>query len=160
MKPQPPNARLEKGYLVLPPSYTSQNSHFQLKIPLKPRFLSPHPYTNQNIVAIARGPIIYCLEDADNSWVDDHFKSLALDTKVKITEKEVVESGIGEPYVAITATEGAYFVEISDEESVAPGFETRYVQREGVGKLNFVPYALRDNRGGKGQMRVGLRKKP
>lgn len=38
------------------------------------RCLVPHPHTNQNTVALARGPLVYCVEDVDNPWVSDHFK--------------------------------------------------------------------------------------
>jgi len=65
---------IEKGYLTLTTDWLRVNHQFRINIPLKPRLVSPHPYTNQNIVAVARGPIIYCLEDSDNPWVNDHFK--------------------------------------------------------------------------------------
>lgn len=68
------NKELTKGYLTLLPDYLNQNHSFQLNIPLKPRYITPHPYTNQNIIALARGPIVYCVEDYDNPWVNDHFK--------------------------------------------------------------------------------------
>jgi hypothetical protein len=41
---------------------------------MKVREIAPHPFTNLNIVALARGPIVYCVEDVDNPWVQDHFK--------------------------------------------------------------------------------------
>ena len=74
LTPPIPNASLENGYLYLTPKYLVDNPKFRLSIPLKPRLLSPHPYTNQDIVALARGPIVYCIEGKDNTWVDDHFK--------------------------------------------------------------------------------------
>ena len=64
----------ESGYLSLSPDWLAKNPVFKLTIPLIPRLISPHPYTNQNTISIARGPIIYCVEDFDNSWVQDHFK--------------------------------------------------------------------------------------
>src|SRR4051794_1194696 len=42
--------------------------------PFEAPVLTPHPFTNQDIVAVARGTIVYCVEDVDNPWVDDHFK--------------------------------------------------------------------------------------
>lgn len=32
-------------------------------------------------------------------------------------------------------------------------------EQPGLEQLRFIPYALRDNRGGKGHMRVGIRRK-
>jgi len=74
IEPAAPSAEIIKGYLRLDSQWLSQNLKFRLHIPLTPRKIRPHPYTNQDVVALARGPIIYCLEDADNKWVNDHFK--------------------------------------------------------------------------------------
>jgi hypothetical protein len=44
-------------------------------MPLTPRWLmqgvnaTPH-----GLLTLARGPVIYCVEDVDNVWVHDHFK--------------------------------------------------------------------------------------
>jgi DUF1680 family protein len=65
---------VEKNYLALPAEWLRLNPNFRLHIPFKPRLLTPHPFTNQDTITIARGPIIYCLEDVDNDWVTDHFK--------------------------------------------------------------------------------------
>ncbi|KAL2067833.1 hypothetical protein VTL71DRAFT_15931 [Oculimacula yallundae] len=159
LSPPLPDAQLEKGYLVLPFWYTSKNDKFELDISLKTRLLSPHPYTNQNVMAVARGPIIYCLEDADNPWVDDHFKSLFFDPAAAIMEKETVDPTTGERYVSLTATDAAYFLQLEGGENTAPAFVSRYKERADIKVLNFVPYALRDNREGRGHMRVGLRKR-
>lgn len=40
---------------------------------MKSRILVSHPLTNQNTLTIARGPVVYCVEDFDNPWVQDHF---------------------------------------------------------------------------------------
>jgi len=74
IEPAASDATITKGYLQLSPDWLSHNPKFRLRIPLAPRKLRPHPYTNQDVVALARGPIIYCLEDSDNKWVTDHFK--------------------------------------------------------------------------------------
>jgi hypothetical protein len=39
-----------------------------------PRLIKPHPYTNQWVVSVARGPVIYSVEDVDHPWVKDYFK--------------------------------------------------------------------------------------
>ncbi len=62
------------GFVTLDTSYIKQHPKFTLDISMEPRLIRPHPYTNQPVVAVARGPIVYCVEDADHEWVTDHFK--------------------------------------------------------------------------------------
>lgn len=160
VSPDLPNPQLKKGYLTLSPEWLKANSTFTLNIPLKPRFVSPHPYTNQDIIAVARGPLVYCLEDVDNPWVNDHFKSLVLDPTATISESSVSIAELGEPYVALTARDSASFLRV--DENLSPhlplGSTTVKIDAN-VEQLNFIPYALRDNRGGKGHMRVGIRRR-
>ena len=72
--PNVPKDALQNGYLRLTAQWLATNPKFTLHIPLRPRMISPHPHTGQDIVAIARGPIVYCVEDIGNPWVEDHFK--------------------------------------------------------------------------------------
>lgn len=65
---------LEKGFITIPSRRTRQNDHFELSIPLKVRPISTRPQTNDPVCGLARGPIMYCVEDVDNPWVNDHFK--------------------------------------------------------------------------------------
>ena len=71
--PPPPESHLDKGYLTLPCFWLVQNPQWKLSFEVEPRLISPHPFVGQ-IAAVARGPIVYCVEDVDNPWVDDHFK--------------------------------------------------------------------------------------
>ncbi|OPB43334.1 hypothetical protein A0O28_0105250 [Trichoderma guizhouense] len=159
LSPSTPETVLEKGYLTLSPDWLKRHNTFELDIPLKPRFITPHPYTNQDIVALARGPLIYCLEDFDNPWVEDHFKSLVLDPAGNITEEVASDSELGEPCVTLTAHNSAF---LRVEESLGPLVplgKATVKERPDVQQLKFIPYCLRDNRGGKGHMRVGIRRK-
>ncbi|PVH68235.1 glycoside hydrolase family 127 protein [Cadophora sp. DSE1049] len=64
------------------------NPSFVLNINgFQPRFIQPHPYTNQQVVALARGPIIYCLEDVDNPWEQNHFKDVCISPAGRIVEE-------------------------------------------------------------------------
>lgn len=75
LTPQCPSAKLEKGYLQLSGDWIAGHPSFELRIPLKPRWLTQHPNaTSHGLVTLARGPVIYCVEDFDNPWVEDHFK--------------------------------------------------------------------------------------
>ena len=75
LTPPCPNVRVEKGYLHLPPRWICQNPSFTLSIPLTPRWLIQDVNaTTHGLLTLARGPVIYCVEDVDNVWVQDHFK--------------------------------------------------------------------------------------
>ncbi|KAI5284922.1 hypothetical protein KEM54_000956, partial [Ascosphaera aggregata] len=151
------------GYLTLPPEYLRANPRFQLLLPLKPRLIRPHPLTNQPITAVARGPIVYCVEDIDNSWVDEHFKTVVFDTNTPLVESEegkapynLNDREVVEPYVKITAENGACFLKTNDTKG--PERRTKYaIDKDRRETLTFVPYYVRANRGGRGMMRVGLR---
>ncbi|KAG8629001.1 hypothetical protein KVT40_002866 [Elsinoe batatas] len=136
ISPLPSPLRIEKGYLRLPPSYLLSSPTFTLSLPMPPRFLAPHPATNQHTLTLARGPMVYCLEDVDNPWVRDHFKTLRLDG--------------GQMRVKFAGQGGSVAQEQGEEEGVvAPNGER-------VGELTFVPFYFRGNREGRGQMRVGI----
>lgn len=146
--------------MTLPANWLKLNPTFELNIPLKPRFVSPHPYTNQDIIALARGPLIYCVEDFNNTWVEDHFKSLVLDPAATVEEKNALVEEVGEPYVGLTVHNAASFIEVDSK--LAPRASLKMGAKgkiSSVNELHFIPYALRDNRGGKGHMRVGIRRK-
>ena len=170
LSPKPSSSSsLEKGYLTLPPTYLASHPSFTLSFgPLRPRLIQPHPFTNQNIVALARGPIIYCLEDVDNEWVDDHFKSLVLlssaISSLKFKEKQKSDLPGGETYVAITAEKAGHFLKKQELEKKGLDFvgTKEIVDSEKEAKdLIFVPYFARANRvvgDRKGEMmRVGIR---
>lgn len=67
-KIQPP---IEKGYLVLDKEW-HDGDKVKLEFNMEPEILESHPSVKANIgrVAIRRGPIIYCVEYADNPWGD------------------------------------------------------------------------------------------
>jgi DUF1680 family protein len=124
------------------------------------------PRANSDTVALARGPLIYCVEDVDNPWVKDHFKSVHLDLKaVELTEESCDEKDSGYNYIALKASGGVLIGEIV--EGILPGSEQIKYQalesvdeKTGRNELRFVPYYARANRGGRYHMRVGLKVKP
>ncbi|KAI1331873.1 glycoside hydrolase family 127 protein [Xylariaceae sp. FL0255] len=156
-----------KGYLVLPPSYTSETKSFTIEIGgFKPRLISPHPYTNQHTLTLARGPLIYCVEDIDNPWEQDHFRNVGISLGAEVREeKHVMTNGndaTGERYVGLRT---AGWVRQMDHWSTAdsgaePGSSSRdsLTTAKKERDLVFIPYYIRANRGGSGQMRVGLLK--
>ncbi|CAG7563395.1 unnamed protein product [Fusarium equiseti] len=146
---------LQKGYLTLNPSYVTKNREFSLTIAnFTPRYIAPHPYTNQRTLTLARGPLVYCMEDADNTWEDNHFKDVGLKATAPIVEEKKT---LGEEqYVALKTSCWRRSLQRA-EAGAAPGFVVDGDIDAGVGKeAVFVPYCLRANRGGNGHMRVGL----
>lgn len=158
--PEFPNQKVVKGYLTLPSDWLKHNPKFILHIPFRPRFISPHPFTNQDIVALARGPLVYCVEDADNPWENDHFKYLSLNPAAKVTETQnKYLKNLGEECISLTVHDGVFKLAVGLSGPDVPRSGIVYQPEPKARELNFIPYCLRDNRGGKGQMRVGLRTK-
>ncbi|GIZ44116.1 hypothetical protein CKM354_000732500 [Cercospora kikuchii] len=161
---EPPcnEATLADGYLTLPAKWLATHQSFRLSVPLKSRWIAQHPFTNQHTLSRARGPVIYCVEDFDNSWVNDHFKSVYLDHEGTWDETETTDDATGDKYVALTLHNGARRL---DPKVVAgnPVIDAKHLQAqleasERIETLKFVPYFFRANRGGKGHMRVGLKR--
>ncbi|KAI1467905.1 glycoside hydrolase family 127 protein [Daldinia caldariorum] len=165
-------AQVEKGYLVLPAAYTSANRAFSIQIDgFEPRFIAPHPYANQSTLTLARGPLIYCVEDVDNAWEQDHFRNVGIRSDSAVAEREeemtikkVVDHHhhhhqIGERYVGLRSV-GWIRKVIGDRTESGSGIEPGTSLGQTVvaeeKELNFIPYYLRANRGGRGHMRVGL----
>jgi uncharacterized protein len=130
---------------------------------MSPRLISPHPYTNQDTLALARGPIVYCVEDVDNTWVTDHFKGVLLDPACAVEEKPVTDAITGDKYVALMVKRGAKILQperIRAEPGVDVGPLDGVVRADDgvVDELHFIPYYFRASRGGRGQARVGLKR--
>ncbi|KAK1042055.1 hypothetical protein LTR33_015600, partial [Friedmanniomyces endolithicus] len=117
-EPPPPSKEVIKGYITLAAEYLATNPNFTLKIKLENRILASHPFVNTDTIAVARGPIIYCVEDFDNPWVDDHFKSLQLDPDAVVTERAVKDPPTGEEYVALEVYRGASLLPIESLKAV------------------------------------------
>ena len=66
--------RPQDGYIELTSAWLASNPIFTLCVDLEPRLIASHSLTNERTVSLARGPIVYCVEDVDNDWVQDHFK--------------------------------------------------------------------------------------
>ncbi|KAI6840481.1 glycoside hydrolase family 127 protein [Hortaea werneckii] len=165
LHPPCPSASLKNGYLTLPSSWTAACRTFVLSIPLRPRWVTQHPFAGYSTVSLMRGPVVYCVEDADNTWVQDHFKSTFVDISAALDETRVQDKTTNDEYVGLHLMNGAHSVDLDPSGQSAPYIGTEELQstidKSGVvSDLNFVPYFFRGNRGGKGHMRVGLKKWP
>ncbi|KAF5573963.1 DUF1680 domain-containing protein [Fusarium pseudocircinatum] len=162
--PNEDEVTMHQGYVTLSPAFVGKHSSFSLEIGgLNPRYIAPHPYTGQQAVAITRGPLVYCAEDIDNSWEQNHFKDVGLKVGTPIYEEErVFDDGNGtrETYIALKTTCWKRKVKHQEPQftGLAPGVEMQsgkefYTEKS---EIVLVPYYLRSNRGGKGHMRVAL----
>ena len=71
----------------------------------------------------------------------------------------ILGSEMREPYIEITAHNAVSFLTVDDSLSPQlPQTAINSLDDLSTEKLVFIPYYLRSNRGGKGHMRVGLRK--
>jgi DUF1680 family protein len=81
--------RAGNGYVELGAGET------MLELPLKPRFSFSHPHTGQDLVTLHYGPLVYCLEDTDNAWVQNHFKDLTISASYDLSAAtEEVRDGV------------------------------------------------------------------
>ncbi|KAK9468077.1 hypothetical protein V1512DRAFT_127438 [Lipomyces arxii] len=151
------------GYLLVPAAFiASVGGQFAVTIEFKPRLLFNHPLTAQDNVTVARGPIIYCVEDFDHPWVKDHFKSLGLLESATFTEHVQPDGSI------FLKTEAGVLLDHEFQEwnstTNATWLSSKFSlrsKRAQTGKqvdLTFIPYYFRDNRGGVGQMRAALKR--
>ncbi|KAM0513336.1 hypothetical protein ACHAPE_007988 [Trichoderma viride] len=133
--------------------YTNACRKFSIAIGgFEPRYISPHPYTSQNVLGIARGPIVYCMEDVDNPWQHNHFRDVALKKSEPISE-EARSMANGESYIELR-TKCWLTKEDMSARTAGPILDASLggdkLEKNGV----FIPYFLRANRGGNGEMRV------
>ncbi|KAI1333726.1 hypothetical protein F5Y15DRAFT_410162 [Xylariaceae sp. FL0016] len=138
---------------------TSQHKKFAIAMEgFEPRFISPHPYTNQNTLALTRGPLIYCVEDVDNSWEHEHFRNVGISPDSAVSEQEKMVDDIGERYIELRTTGWVRKMDhwLQRDPGVQPGSCAATPAETEQKDLIFVPYYLRANRGGNGHMRVGL----
>lgn len=85
-----------------------------------------------------------------------HIQSLVLDPECDISETDI---DAAEPYKALTVRDGATLLRVPEPSGPCVAHNEQTFAKVDIQKLHFIPYALRDNRGGKGHMRVGLRRK-
>lgn len=116
-----------KGYFVIPAREWRAGEVVNLDLAVAPRWIEPHPkvVANQGLIALAKGPLIYCFEQADNQ---DDLQEHAIASRQVEVKKEKGLGGID--VLEVTGRRG-------DVETV----------------LRAIPYCLWDNRQ-PGYMRV------
>lgn len=151
---------VSNGYLVLGPDYVASHATFTLQIHnFEPRWIEPHPYTNQNIMFLARGPIVYCAEDAHNPWEINHFKDIVVKQGEAVREESRIWEATGETYVVLHTTcwRRTWNTNLVGADPTRNVGKVSLVEER---EITYVPYYIRANAGGKGHMRVGMIKGP
>ncbi|EPQ26398.1 uncharacterized protein PFL1_06046 [Pseudozyma flocculosa PF-1] len=153
------SSELTSGYLSI-----TAPGRYTLEIQLEPRILVSHPDTGAARVTLAYGPLIYCIEDVDNGWVDalppaeQHFKH----TSVSLADLRKAEKVSVDGHTAFRAPRAGYTLDVDDDAAYASAFELdqrpSYREAEGEGHdLVLIPYYWRCNRKStKGRMRTSL----
>ena len=144
------NGDVSDGYLYLDlPSSTT----IELRFPKRPKFVYPHPLTRKDEIAIARGPLVYCAENPDNDF--------SLDAAYVSPSSQIREVGTmaieGVKDVPILEVDALVRTVVGGAGKELYSMEAPEYQEE-VKSLRLIPYFLRENRGGNGEMRVWLRK--
>lgn len=82
---------LDKGYIVIDREWHNGDT-VKLKLNMEPELLESHPSVKANIgrVAIRRGPIIYCVESADNPWGDVWDLEISKDVKLEEEYRDIL----------------------------------------------------------------------
>jgi hypothetical protein len=82
---------LEKGYILINRKW-QRGDTVTLNLSMEPELLESHPNIKDNVgrVAIRRGPIIYCVEGADNPWGDVWNLEIPKDVKLNQEYKDIL----------------------------------------------------------------------
>lgn len=132
---------VKDGYLYLP---ASSDGHLSIIFDMEPRKMYAHPRTGKNDVCIMRGPLVYCIEDADNDLDIDQIALTAGPVKegtpFTILDHKVVPVIAKGRKLDVSGPNKLY-----DDEDWSRGEEQNLV---------FIPFFARANRGGRGGMRV------
>ncbi|SPO29091.1 related to DUF1680 domain protein [Ustilago trichophora] len=159
-------AELVHGYLPI-----TSTGEYHLRFHIKPRILLSHPDAGPSRVTLAFGPLIYCIEDVDNAWVDElpekeqHFKHLCVE-HIGAVSKICVRAPGQDGVIKLEMPRSGYNLKVDDNSGFAAAFEQTHLpgfyEEPGQGRdLVFVPYYYRCNRPGtKGRMRTSLHVKP
>lgn len=136
--------QIRSGYLYIA---DLKDTSIELNFSLKPRKVYAHPKTGKDEVSIARGPLIYCLEDVDNSAVNLDEVAL-VDTDLKEANSKSIAGLDG----VVTITAIAKQLENSRNTNLYNQHPWEFADTKQ--EVTAIPYFLRANRGGEGAMRV------
>jgi uncharacterized protein len=92
------------------------------------------------------------------SFYTNYYQTVVFNTKSTIVEAKTLDESTGEEYISLVAKGAGTFVNPENHSVLSPEpSEDRDLSKAAV-DLHFIPFYYRANRGGTGQMRVGLRR--
>ncbi len=140
------------GYATLAPG------EHKIDLNVKPRLIYAHPYTRDDTITVAYGPLIYCLEDIDNACEKNHFKDLTIHKSI-LGRLEPFQGSDGVTFLRAPAA-GRQLVLPSEEQRGFTELDEDLQLADEKLDLVFVPYYYRANRqGGHGQFRVSIKRR-
>ncbi len=136
---------MERGYLVF--SDLHDGDVLNINSEMDPFFVYPNPgiTSDAGMVAVQKGPFVYCAEEADNGRT---LSSLSVSPSSRFSSTHI--DGIPEMYPCLS-------VEGEKEVWKGPDLYSREPGKEENLELKLVPYCAWNNRG-EGEMRVWLRR--
>ena len=144
----PAAGELKDGYLHIPMS--APGKEVKLTLPMSLRKVYAHPNMGKDELCIMRGPLVYCIEDADNKDTD-------IDT-LALLDGDLQE----EPPSTIAAVKDVVPIITKGKQLQALGTSLYPAQpwkyEKETRPVRAIPYFLRSNRGGNGAMRVWSRR--
>ena len=142
------DATLSDGYLIVKKEF-KKGDILNLSLTMETKVLeADHKvHADHGKLAVMRGPVVYCLEEADNGR-DLYLLSVNADAKFEVL-KEAKLGGISE-----LSTDGFKEVIKEDDRLYRPAGEIEYEKT----KLKFIPYYAWNNRG-EGEMTVWVQRR-
>lgn len=143
------DGELRDGYLYFS---SLKDTTISLRFPLQARKVYANPKTNKDEICIMRGPLVYCIEDVDNNDVD-------VDNIALVDDRPIREG----PAVKIASVDNVIPITAPGKELVNTPWSSLYGSEpwkygDETKELTFVPFFLRMNRGGRGGMRVWVKR--
>ncbi|GLG01903.1 hypothetical protein Alches_19440 [Alicyclobacillus hesperidum subsp. aegles] len=139
------------GYIEIERTWTDGDV-LELDLPMRASFIVSHPQVRatNGMVAIERGPIVYCVEEADNGA---NLAAIAIDTHAQLREQRCDVAGVQAVVIDVDATRRDDSAWPSDVLYRPLNAET---ESELSSQIRAIPYFLWGNRGS-GEMAVWLR---
>ena len=132
----------EQGYLRLRRAWRAA-SRVVLTLPMPVRVLAPHPRVDavRGCVALARGPLVYCVEQAD------HPEGVAVED-LRLDPAAPPEPAGPDPALGVPVTlAGPARIQADAPEELYPPWERRPAPPSGSARLRAIPYFRWGNRG-------------
>ncbi len=135
------------GYAYIEDYFSDTDITVTFDMPAHFTYANPDVRADAGKAAIEKGPLVYCLEEADNG---NHLANIYIDTKQPL-EEAYAESLLG----------GTCIIKAKGKKLSANGWDehTLYAEHPPVSEdvdLQFIPYCYWDNRGG-GEMSVWMK---